>query len=48
MMSSQPWSNPNAAANNRQLFERSLGRVIRQVKYGFSGGSLTAKSRAFI
>ena len=48
MMSSQPWSNPNAAANNKQLFERGLGRVIRQVKYGFSGGSLTAKSRAFI
>lgn len=48
MMSSQPWSNPAAAANNKQLFERAVGRVIRQVKYGFSGGSLTAKSRAFI
>ena len=48
MMASQPWSNPNSAANNKQLFERGLGRVVRQVKYGFSGGSLTAKSRAFI
>lgn len=48
MMSSQPWSNPAAAANNKQLFERGVGRVIRQVKYGFSGGSLTAKSREFI
>ena len=48
MMSSQSWSNPNAAGVNKQLFERSVGRVIRQVKYGFSGGSLTAKSREFI
>ena len=48
MMSSQPWANPNAAGVNKQLFERSVGRVIRQVKYGFSGGSLTAKSREFI
>jgi len=48
MMSSQPWSNPNAAGVNKQLFERAVGRVIRQVKYGFSGGSLTCKSRAFI
>lgn len=48
MMSSQPWANPNAAGVNKQLFERGIGRVIRQVKYGFSGGSLTCKSRAFI
>jgi hypothetical protein len=48
MMSGQPWSNPNAAGMNKQLFERSVGRVIRQVKYGFSGGSLTCKSREFI
>tara|TARA_R110002153_G_scaffold92322_9_gene224318 strand:+ start:1006 stop:1629 length:624 start_codon:yes stop_codon:yes gene_type:complete len=48
MMGSQPWSNPSAAGVNKQLFERSVGRVIRQVKYGFSGGSLTAKSREFI
>jgi len=48
MMASQPWANPNAASVNKQLFERGLGRVIRQVKYGFSGGSLTCKSREFI
>ena len=48
MMSGQPWSNPSAAGSNKQLFEREVGRAIRQVKYGFSGGSLTAKPRAFI
>jgi hypothetical protein len=48
MMSGQPWSNPNAAGVNKQLFERGVGKVIRQVKYGFSGGSLTCKPRAFI
>jgi len=48
MMSGQPWSNPSAAGSNKQLFEREVGRAIRQVKYGFSGGSLTAKLRAFI
>jgi len=48
MMSGQPWSNPNAAVANKQLFDRGVGKAIRQVKYGFSGGSLTAKSRAFI
>lgn len=42
------FTNLNLAVSNRSLFERSVGRTIRQVKYGFSGGSLTAKSRAFI
>ena len=48
MMSGQPWQNPNAASINKQLFESEVGRTVRQVKYGYSGGSLTAKSRAFI
>ena len=48
MMSGQPFSNPGAAQMNSQLFEKAVGRVTRQVKYGFSGGKLTAKPRAFI
>lgn len=48
MMSGQPFANPATAGANRDLFEREVGRTIRQVKYGFSGGALTAKRRAFI
>jgi len=48
MMSGQPFSNPSAAGANKQLFEKEVGRTVRQVKYGFSGGSLTAKARAFV
>jgi len=48
MMAGQPFGNLSLAAANRDLFEKSIGRTIRQVKYGFSGGSLTAKSREFI
>jgi hypothetical protein len=48
MMAGQPFGNLSLAATNRDLFEKSIGRTIRQVKYGFSGGSLTAKSREFI
>jgi hypothetical protein len=48
MMAGQPFSNPGAAGSNRQLFEKEVGRTVRQVKYGFSGGSLTCKPRAFI
>lgn len=48
MMSAQPFANGNAAQMNNQLFEKSVGRTVRQVKYGFSGGRLTAKPRAFI
>lgn len=48
MMSGQPFSNPGAAQANRALYEREVGRTVRQVKYGFSGGTLTCKPRAFI
>lgn len=48
MMSGQPWSNPSAAGTNKQLFDKEVGRTVRQVKYGFTGGSLTCKPRHFI
>lgn len=48
MMAGQPWSDPSAAGANKQLFDREVGRTVRQVKYGFSGGALTCKPRAFI
>ena len=48
MMSGQPFSNVGAAQMNNQLFEKSIGRAARQVKYGFAGGTLTCKPRLFI
>ena len=48
MMSGEPFSDPGAAQANRALYEREVGRTVRQVKYGFSGGTLTCKPRAFI
>ena len=48
MMSAQPWARPDAAVANKGLFDKEVGRTVRQVKYGFSGGSLTCKPRAFI
>jgi hypothetical protein len=48
MMTSQPWSNMGAAQSNKALFDQRTGQVTREVKYGYSGGSLTVKSRAFI
>ena len=48
MMSAQPFANGSAAQMNNQLFEKAVGRTVRQVKYGFSGGRLTCKPRAFI
>ena len=48
MMSGQPFSNDGAAQMNNQLFDKAVGRATRQVQYGFSGGKLTAKPRAFI
>jgi len=47
-MAGQPFSNPSFGAVNRDLYEKEVGRTTRQVKYGFSGGSLTVKPRAFI
>lgn len=48
MMSGQAWTNPSAAGDNKSLFEREVGRSVRTTKYGFSGGSLTCRPRAFI
>lgn len=48
MMAGQPFADGGAAQANRSLYEREVGRTVRQVKYGFSGGTLTCKPRAFI
>lgn len=48
LMSGQPFSNPQMGMVNRDLYEKEVGRTTRQVKYGFSGGSLTVKPREFI
>lgn len=48
MMAGHPFTNPNLAAANRDIYEREVGRTTRQVKYGFSGGTLTCTPRAFI
>lgn len=48
MMSGQPFADGGAAQANRALYEREVGRTVRQVKYGFSGGTLTCRPRAFI
>jgi len=48
MMSNHAFSNPGAASNNKMLFDRAVGRTVRQTHYGFVGGSLTAKKREFI
>ena len=48
MMPNQPFTNPGAASMNKQLFEREVGRTVRQVKYGFSGGTLKVRYREFM
>ena len=48
MMNDQPWSTPTLAGVNKDLFEKGVGRITRQVKYGFSGGTLTCKPRPFL
>lgn len=48
MMASQPWSNMGAAQSNKMLFDQSAAQIMRQVRYGYGGGALTVKSRAFI
>ena len=48
MMSDQPWSNMGAAQANKSLFDQRTAQVMREVRYGYGGGSLTVKSRAFI
>ncbi len=48
MMPNQPFTNPGSAANNKVLYEREVGRTVRQVKYGFSGGALKVRYREFI
>tara|TARA_B110000977_G_C11036733_1_gene477337 strand:- start:798 stop:1421 length:624 start_codon:yes stop_codon:yes gene_type:complete len=48
MMPNQPFSNPNMAGAKKQLFDREIGKAVRQVKFGFSGGNLTVRKREFI
>ena len=48
MMSGQSWSNPGSASNNKGLFDQRVGQVTREVKYGYSGGSLSVRYRAFV
>lgn len=48
MMSDQPWSNMGAAQSNKSLFDQRTSQIMREVRYGYGGGSLTVKSRAFI
>lgn len=48
MMSGQPWSDMGGAQSNKSLFDTRVGQVIREVRYGYGGGALTVKSRAFI
>lgn len=48
MMAGHTFANATLGGINRAMFEKSIGRTIRQVKYGFSGGALTARPRAFI
>ena len=48
MMSGQAWSNPSAASTNKMLFDQRVGQVTREVKYGYSGGSLSVRYRAFM
>lgn len=48
MMAGQPWMNPGGAQANNQIYEREVGRAIRQSKYGHSGAPLTVTPREFI
>ena len=48
MMSGQPWMNMNGAQANKSLFDQRAGQILREVRYGYGGGSMTVKSRAFI
>lgn len=48
MMSDQPWSNMGAAQSNKSLCDQRTAQVVREVRYGYGGGALTVKSRAFI
>jgi len=47
MMNGQVWTSLAMAEANRGLYEKAVGRMVRQAKYG-SGGSLTAVNREFI
>ena len=48
MMSTQGWYDPNAAQMNLRLFNKGVTKVMRQVKYGFSGAPLTVRYREFL
>ena len=47
MMSDQPWSNMGAAQANKALCDQRTAQIVREVRYGYGGGALTVKSRAF-
>lgn len=48
MMAGQPWTNGGGAQTNKMLYDRAVAATMRQVRYGFSGASLTVKPREFI
>lgn len=48
MMAGQTWINPNAANANSQIFERAVGKAMRQVMYGHAGAPLTVAPREFM
>ena len=47
-MNGQPWTSLNMAQINYQGYEKEVGRIHRESKYGFAGGALTAKYREFV
>ena len=48
MMANQPWSDMNSAQANKSLCDTHSAKVMRQVRYGYGGGALAVKYRAFI
>jgi len=40
--------NMNGAQANKSLFDQRASQILREVRYGYGGGSMTVKSRAFI
>jgi hypothetical protein len=48
MMPNQPWSDQGSAQANKSLCDQRTAQVLREVRYGYGGGSMTVKSRAFI
>jgi len=48
LMNGQPWSNGQLGLLNKQLFDRQVGTIARQAKFGFSGASIRVKPRPFV